>query len=103
MTIWASGITGLSLRLRENRLLFFRHSYGSGFIGLLPGYSGCGGNRKLAPEVSNLIEEVLKTHYDTVKRSLKRGAYGEYVLQSQERHLKPACQSTDLVTMPSIT
>jgi len=69
-------------------------TYGNGFVGLLPGYSACGGNRKLAPEGSNLIEEVLKTHYDTVKRSLKRGAYGEYVLQSQERHLKPACQST---------
>ncbi len=69
-------------------------TYGSGFIGLLPSYSHCGGNRKLALEVSALIEEVLNTHYDTVTRKLKRGAYGEYLLQSEERHLQPVSQAT---------
>jgi putative transposase len=69
-------------------------TYGSGFIGLLPDYSACGDNRKLLPEVSDLIEEVLKTHYDTVTRKLKRGTYGEYLLQSEERHLQPTSQAT---------
>ncbi len=69
-------------------------TYGSGFIGLLPGYSRCGGTRKLDPAVIALMEEVLKSHYDTVTRKPKRGAYGEYLLQSQERGLQPACQST---------
>src|SRR6266849_5614415 len=69
-------------------------TYGSGFIGLLPGYGRCGGTRKLDPAVISLMEEVLKSHYDTARRSPKRGAYGEYLLQSQERGLPPACQST---------
>ncbi len=69
-------------------------TYGSGFIGLFPGYSHCGGNRKLAPEVNTLIEEVLRAHYDTVTRKLKRGAYGEYLLQSEEHHLQPVSQVT---------
>lgn len=68
--------------------------YGSGFIGLLPSYSRCGGARKLDPEVRALMEEVLKSHYDTVTRKPKRGAYGEYLFQSQERGLPPASQST---------
>jgi putative transposase len=68
--------------------------YGSGFIGLLPSYHHCGGTRKLEPPVLKLIEEVLKNHSDTVIRKLKRGAYGEYLLQSKERGLQPACQST---------
>ncbi len=69
-------------------------TYGSGFIALLPSYSHCGGTRKLEPAVITLMEEVLKSHYDTVTRKLKRGAYGEYLLQSKEQGLQPACQST---------
>jgi putative transposase len=69
-------------------------TYGSGFIGLLPSYSRCGGARKLDPQVCALMEEVLKPYYDTVTRKPKRGAYGEYLLQSQERGLPPASQST---------
>jgi putative transposase len=67
--------------------------YGSGFIGLLPDYHNCGGP-KLAPEVRALIHQVLETHYNTVTRKPKRGAYGEYLKQSEERHLPPTTQRT---------
>jgi putative transposase len=69
-------------------------TYGSGFIALLPSYSHCGGTRKLEPAVITLMEEVLESHYDTVTRKLKRGVYGEYLLQSKEQGFQPACQST---------
>ena len=68
--------------------------YGSGFIGLLPRYRNCGGNRQITKEVITLIHQVLETHYDTVKRSPKRGAYGEYLKYSEERALKPVSQWT---------
>lgn len=69
-------------------------TYGSGFIGLLPRYHQCGGNRKIAPEAITLIHQVLETHYDTVKRSPKRGAYGEYLKRCEEEALKPVSQWT---------
>jgi putative transposase len=69
-------------------------TYGSGFIGLLPRYYQCGGNRKIAPETITLIHQVLETHYDTVTRNPKRGAYGEYLQCSEERALKPVSQWT---------
>ncbi len=69
-------------------------TYGSGFIGLLPRYHQCGGNRKIAPETITLIHQVLETHYDTVKRSPKRGAYGEYLKRAEEEALKPVSQWT---------
>ncbi len=68
--------------------------YGSGFIGLLPRYRNCGGNRQIAPEAITLIHQVLETHYDTVRRAPKRGAYGEYLKCSEERVLKPVSQWT---------
>jgi putative transposase len=68
--------------------------YGSGFLGLLPHYHNCGGNRKIAPEVITLIQRVLETHYDTVTQQPKRGAYGEYLKCSEEQHLKPVSQWT---------
>ncbi len=68
--------------------------YGSGFIGLLPRYRNCGGNRQIAPEAITLIHQVLETHYDTVTRKPKRGAYGEYLKCSEERALKPVSQWT---------
>ena len=51
--------------------------YGSGFIGLLPSYSRCGGARKLDPEVRALMEEVLKGtlrhgHAETQTRGVRR-------------------------------
>ncbi len=69
-------------------------TYGNGFLGLLPQYHNCGGNRKIAGEVIDLIHQVLETHYDTVRRAPKRGAYGEYLKCSEERALKPVSQWT---------
>lgn len=69
-------------------------AYGNGFLGLLPQYHNCGGNRKISAEVINLIHQVLETHYDTVRRAPKRGAYGEYLKCSEERALKPVSQWT---------
>lgn len=68
--------------------------YGSGFIGLLPHYHNCGGNRKIAASVIDLIHQVLETHYDTVTQKPKRGAYGEYLKCSEEQSLKPVSQWT---------
>lgn len=68
--------------------------YGSGFIGLLPRYHNCGGARRLPQESRALIEEVLTTHYNTVTRKPKRGAYGEYLKLCEERHLPPTTQRT---------
>src|SRR6266704_2749055 len=68
--------------------------YGSGFLGLFPRYHNCGGQRKISSEVIALIHQVLETHYDTVTRKPKRGAYGEYLKCSEERALKPVSQWT---------
>jgi len=67
-------------------------TYGNGFLGLLPQYHKCGGNRQISSEAIALIHQVLETHYDTVRRSPKRGAYGEYLKCSEERTLKPVSQ-----------
>jgi len=69
-------------------------TYGNGFLGLLPQYHKCGGNRKISSETIALIHQVLETHYDTVRRSPKRGAYGEYLKCSEEHALKPVSQWT---------
>jgi putative transposase len=69
-------------------------TYGSGYIGLLPHFTNRGGIRKVKTEVNDLIEEVLTTHYDTLTRKPKRGAYGEYVTQSKEKHLPTVSQRT---------
>src|SRR5260370_8087731 len=69
-------------------------TYGSGLIGLLPGTGRCGGKRNIADSVIELIEHVLETHYDTVVRKPKRGAYGEYLKQSQEKGLPTVSQRT---------
>jgi putative transposase len=66
--------------------------YGSGLIGLLSQYAKCGRKREITVEASNLIEQVLETHYDTVTRKPKRGAYGEYLRLSEEQHLAPVSQ-----------
>ena len=67
--------------------------YGSGFIGLIPDYVNCGG-KKLPREVIELIENILIKFYDTTTRKHKRGAYGEYVLQSKESKLPLVSQTT---------
>jgi putative transposase len=63
------------------------HLYGSGLIGLLPKVAKSGRKRTISDEVSDLVQQVLETHYDTVTRKPKRGAYGEYLRVSSERHL----------------
>src|SRR5258708_29576605 len=68
--------------------------YGSGFLGLLPRYHNCGGQRKISSEVIALIHRVLEAHYDTVTRKPKRGAYGEYLKCSEAQHLKTVDQKT---------
>ena len=49
---------------------------------------------KIAASVIELIEHVLETHYDTVIRKPKRGAYGEYLNQSKEKELPTVSQRT---------
>src|SRR6266536_2371893 len=68
--------------------------YGSGFLGLLPRYHNCGGLRQIDTEVITLIHRVLESHYDTVTRKPKRGAYGEYLKRSEELNLKAVSQRT---------
>jgi putative transposase len=63
------------------------HLYGSGLIGLLPQVAKSGRKRTVTSEVSDLVQQVLETHYDTVTRKPKRGAYGEYLRRSSEQHL----------------
>ncbi len=67
------------------------HCYGSGLIGLLPKVVKSGRKRTISDEVSDLVQQVLETHYDTVTRKPKRGAYGEYLRRSSEQHL--SCMS----------
>lgn len=84
-------------RTRQHWQQWYREGetkYGSGFLGLLPHYQNCGGNRKITPAVITLIHHVLETHYDTVTQQPKRGAYGEYLRQSEEAHLKPVSEHT---------
>ncbi|MGB7847650.1 MAG: Mu transposase C-terminal domain-containing protein, partial [Candidatus Acidiferrum sp.] len=69
-------------------------TYGNGFLGLLPQYHKCGGNRQISSEAIALIHQVLETHYDTVRRAPKRGAYGEYLKCSEEHALGPVSQWT---------
>jgi len=68
------------------------HLYGSGLIGLLPKVAKSGRKRTITDEVSDLVQQVLETHYDTVTRKPKRGAYGEYLRLSEEQHLSPMSQ-----------
>jgi putative transposase len=68
--------------------------YGSGFIGLLPQFIHCGKEREADFAPRKLIHEVLETHYDTVARKPKRGAYGEYLLRAKEQQLTPLSPRT---------
>ncbi len=82
-------------RTKRRWRMFYREAeslYGSGLIGLLPQYAKCGRKRAITVEVSNLVQQVLETHYDTVTRKPRRGAYGEYLRLSEEQHLAPVSQ-----------
>jgi len=94
--IAAQGET-ISARTRRDWKRWYRDAeitYGSGLIGLLPDFANCGGKRKIAASGIELIEKVLETHYDTVTRKPKRGAYGEYLNQSKEKGLPTVSQRT---------
>ena len=93
----ADQVETIPARTRRDWKRWYRDAeitYGSGLIGLLPGFARCGGKRKIADSVIELIEHVLETHYDTVTRKPKRGAYGEYLKQSQEKGLPTISQRT---------
>src|SRR6266699_3935280 len=93
----AEARAAIPLRTRQRWQQWYREAesrYGSGFLGLLPRYHNCGGNRKIYLEVITLIHHVLETHYDTVTCKPKRGAYGEYLKRSEELHLLPVSQWT---------
>ena len=93
----AEARAAIPLRTRQRWQQWYRDAenrYGHGFLGLLPRYHNCGGNRKIGSEGITLIHHVLETHYDTVTRKPKRGAYGEYLKLSEEQHKKPVSQWT---------
>src|SRR5207244_8180558 len=68
--------------------------YGSGLIGLLPHFTRSGRKWETASARRALIHEVLETHYDTVTRKPKRGAYGEYLKRAEEQDISPTTQRT---------
>jgi len=68
--------------------------YGSGWIGLLPHFTRSGRKWETNADSRKLMHEVLETHYDTVTRKPKRGAYGEYLKRAEEQHLAPLSPRT---------
>ncbi len=92
-----SRVAAIPARTKRDWRRWYREAeltYGSGLIGLLPRFTRCGRKRRIAAPIIELIEEVLSTQYDTVTRKPKRGAYGEYLKQSQEKGLPPVSQRT---------
>ena len=83
----AETISARTKRFWQMRYREAEHLYGSGLIGLLPQVARSGRKRTVTSEVSDLVQQVLETHYDTVTRKPKRGAYGEYLRRSSEHHL----------------
>jgi putative transposase len=67
---------------------------GSGILGLLPDYHNCGGAKKIPSQTRELIHTVLETHYNTITRKPKRGAYGEFLLQCEEQNIPKTTQRT---------
>jgi putative transposase len=67
---------------------------GSGILGLLPDYHNCGGAKKIPSQTRELIQTVIETHYNTITRKPKRGAYGEFLLQCQEQNIPKTTQRT---------
>jgi putative transposase len=97
----AEARAAVPVRTRQRWQQWYREAenrYGSGFLGLLPRYHNCGGNRKIASEVITLMQRVLETQYDTVTRKPKRGAYGEYLRLSEEQYLKPVGEPMDILS-----
>jgi len=93
----ATAIAAVSERTRKRWRQSYRDAeirYGFGFIGLLPDYSHSGGAKKISAETRELVRTVLDTHYNTVTRKPKRGAYGEFLLQCQEKSIPTTTQRT---------
>jgi putative transposase len=93
----AKRAASIPARTKRRWKKFYREAemkYGSGFIGLLPQFVHCGREREEDFAPRKLIHEVLETHYDTVARKPKRGAYGEYLLRAKERQLEPLSPRT---------
>lgn len=63
-------------------------------IGLLPHFTRSGRKWETNAVSRKLIHEVLETHYDTVTRKPKGGAYGEYLKRAEEQHLVPLSPRT---------
>ena len=68
--------------------------YGSGLIGLLPQFTHRGRKWEADFAPRKLIHEVLETHYDTLTRRPKRGAYGEYLKRAEEQQIPPLSPRT---------
>jgi len=68
--------------------------YGSGLIGLLPQFTHRGRKWEADFAPRKLIHEVLETHYDTLTRKPKRGAYGEYLKRAEEQQIPPLSPRT---------
>ena len=93
----ASRAAAIPARTKRDWRRWYREAeltHGSGLIGLLPRFTRGARKRRIAAPAISLIEEVLSTHYDTVMRKPKRGAYGQYLKQSQEKGLPPVSQRT---------
>jgi putative transposase len=71
-----------------------QEQYGSGLIGLLPQFTHRGRKWEADFAPRKLIHEVLETHYDTVTRNPKRGAYGEYLKRAEEQQIPPLSPRT---------
>jgi len=93
----AAAIAAVPERTRERWRQSYRDAeirYGLGFIGLLPEYYNCGGAKKISAKTRELIRTVLDTHYNTVTRRPKRGAYGEFLKRCEEEHIPTTTQRT---------
>jgi putative transposase len=90
----AAAIPARTKRSWRQRYREAEHRYGSGLIGLLPHYARSGRTADPAAPARKLLREVLETHYATVTRSPKRGAYGEYLKRAEEQHLAPLSPRT---------
>ncbi len=90
----AATIPARTKRYWRQRYREAEDQYGSGLIGLLPQFLRRGRKWEADFAPRKLIHEVLETHYDTVTRKPKRGAYGEYLKRAEEHRLAPLSPRT---------
>jgi putative transposase len=94
-------IAGRAASIPARTQRFWRQQYreaqqrhGSGLIGLLPHFTRRGRKGEADSAPRKLIHEVLETHYDTLIRKPKRGAYGEYLKRAEEQQIAPLSPRT---------